>query len=140
MNKKKDNSKVSRGYLNNNPGNIRISSDKFQGESTYSRDKSFKQFVSMAYGYRAIFRILMTYYRGYSLKTIREWISRWAPSSENDTEAYIRFVAEYAGISPDQELFLSDKDMFCKIVAAISRMENGRDANMGEIKAGFDLL
>lgn len=40
--------KVTRGLRNNNPGNIRINTDVFQGEITPSKDKSFKQFRSMA--------------------------------------------------------------------------------------------
>lgn len=45
-----------RGLRNNNPGNIRLSSTKYQGEVQPSQDTAFKQFESMAYGYRAIFR------------------------------------------------------------------------------------
>ena len=48
-----------RGLRNNNPGNIRKNSDVFQGEKT-SSDKEFKQFKSMAYGYRAIFISCLT--------------------------------------------------------------------------------
>ena len=47
-----------RGLRNNNPGNIRINDDLFQGEIRPSKDKSFKQFTTMAYGYRAMFKIL----------------------------------------------------------------------------------
>ena len=47
------NSSLPRGLRNNNPGNIRKNSDVFQGEKT-SSDREFKQFKSMAYGYRAL--------------------------------------------------------------------------------------
>lgn len=66
--------KLPRGLRNNNPGNIRINSDLFQGEVRPSKDKSFKQFETMAYGYRAVFRILSNYYRNYKLDTIRKMI------------------------------------------------------------------
>ncbi|MBX9055585.1 structural protein P5, partial [Parabacteroides merdae] len=49
---------TARGLRNNNPGNIRINGDLFQGEVRPSKDKSFKQFTTMAYGYRAMFKIL----------------------------------------------------------------------------------
>lgn len=52
------NNNLPRGLRNNNPGNIRRNSDVFQGEIRPSKDKSFKQFETMPYGYRAIFRIL----------------------------------------------------------------------------------
>ena len=41
--------KLPRGLRNCNPGNIRINSDLFQGEIRPSKDKSFKQFETMAY-------------------------------------------------------------------------------------------
>ena len=66
--------KLPRGLRNNNPGNIRINSDLFQGEVRPSKDKSFKQFETMAYGYRAIFKILSNYYNNYKLDTIRKMI------------------------------------------------------------------
>ena len=42
-----------RGLRLNNPGNIRISTTKWQGEIIPSADKSFKQFASLAHGYRS---------------------------------------------------------------------------------------
>ena len=66
-----------RGLRNNNPGNIRINDDLFQGEIRPSKDKSFKQFTTMAYGYRAMFKILSNYFKNYKLDTIRKLITRW---------------------------------------------------------------
>ena len=89
---------TARGLRNNNPGNIRINGDLFQGEVRPSKDKSFKQFTTMAYGYRAMFKILSNYFKNYKLDTIRKMIIRWAPQKENHTEAYIKAVSDYAGI------------------------------------------
>ena len=47
----------SRGLRNNNPLNIRQSGEQFQGEIK-GKDKSFKTFSSLSYGYRAGFVIL----------------------------------------------------------------------------------
>ena len=77
-----------RGLRNNNPGNIRVSGDLFRGEIRPSGDRSFKRFETMAYGYRAMFRILSSYHRDHKLGTIRELINRWAPPGENDTAVY----------------------------------------------------
>ena len=63
--------KLPKGLRNCNPGNIRINGDLFQGEIRPSKDVSFKQFNTMAYGYRAMFRILSNYYKNYKLDTIR---------------------------------------------------------------------
>ena len=77
-----------RGLRNNNPGNIRINDDLFQGEVRPSRDKSFKLFETMAYGYRAIFKILRNYLCIYKLDTIRKMVGRSAPPGDNNhTEA-----------------------------------------------------
>ena len=78
---------------NRNPGNIRRSATKYLGEVAPSRDAAFKQFETMAWGYRAMFVLLDSYSRkGY--RTIRQMISRYAPPIENHTENYIRCVAE----------------------------------------------
>lgn len=130
----------SRGYRNNNPGNIRINGDKFQGEVIPSQDKEFKQFESMAYGYRAIFKILRNYQTNYKLNTIRQMISRWAPKKENDTANYISVVSEISGIPADDPIRTDNREMMIRIVAAMSRVENGIDADMVDIIDGWNLL
>lgn len=131
--------KLPRGLRNNNPGNIRKNSDVFQGEKT-SSDKEFKQFKSMAYGYRAIFKILSNYYRNYKLDTIRKMIGRWAPENENDTDAYIKAVSDYAGIPADDPININDREQMIRIVAGMSKVENGREADMSDVIAGWNLL
>ena len=130
----------SRGYRNNNPGNIRINGDKFQGEVIPSQDKEFKQFESMAYGYRAIFKILRNYQINYKLNTIRQMISRWAPKKENDTANYISVVSERSGIPADDPIRTDNREMMIRIVAAMSRVENGIDADIVDIIDGWNLL
>lgn len=129
-----------RGYRNNNPGNIRINGDKFQGEVIPSQDKEFKQFESMAYGYRAIFKILRNYQVNYNLDTIRGMISRWAPEKENDTANYISVVSERSGIPADDPIRPDNREAMIRIVAGMSRVENGIEADMSEVIAGWELL
>ena len=97
-----------RGIRNNNPLNIRLSSDKWQGQVLPQRgsgEGAFCQFSEMKWGWRAAFRLLChTYYGKYKLRTIRDIIYRWAPPNENGTLAYIRSVAERTGINADKEL------------------------------------
>lgn len=128
-----------RGLRNNNPGNIRRNSDMFQGEVNPSRDKEFKQFKTMAYGYRAMFKILSNYYRKYSLTTIRKMITRWAPENENNTVAYVSLVSSYSGIGPD-DLISFDREQMIRVVAGMSKVENGREADMSDVIAGWNLL
>lgn len=128
-----------RGLRNNNPGNIRRNSDVFQGEVNPGRDQQFKQFKAMAYGYRAMFKILSNYYQKYSLTTIRKIIGRWAPENENNTAAYVSLVSSYSGIGPD-DLLSFDREQMIRIVAGMSRVENGREADMSDVIAGWGLL
>lgn len=130
----------SRGLRNNNPGNIRCNSDRFEGEVIPSQDHDFKQFVSMPYGYRAMFKILTNYYNRYGLKTIRQLISRWAPPSENITEIYISRVAEWSGVPPEEILDINSGKQMTAIVAAMSRMENGVPAVSEDVLVGWNLL
>ena len=81
---------MSRGLKNNNPGNIRRSRVRYVGEVSPSADAEFKQFESVAYGYRAMFVLLDSYRRRYSLNTIRQMINRYAPPTENFTEREVK--------------------------------------------------
>lgn len=125
---------------NNNPGNIRINSDMFRGEVRPSKDKAFKQFETPAYGYRAIFKILRNYHTRYALTTIRQIITRWAPEKENNTAAYIEAVSDYAGISADDPININDREQMIRIVAGMSKVENGVGAVMTDVVQGWNLL
>lgn len=125
---------------NNNLLNIRISTDKFQGEVQPSQDKDFKQFETAAYGYRAAFKVLRTYINNYKCDTIRKIISRFAPSSENHTENYIRVVSERSGIPENDTVYADNREMMVRIVAAMSYVENGREAEMSDVIRGWELL
>jgi len=126
-----------RGLRNNNPLNIRHNADVFQGEIK-GNDKSFKTFSSMPYGYRAAFVTLGTYLsRGWN--TIEKIISKWAPPIENNTESYIANVVKWSGVPKDKILTASDAADYILIVAAMSFVENGVNADINQIKAGFAL-
>ena len=129
---------MSRGLRNNNPGNIRHNKDVFQGEKTPSTDAAFKQFTSMAYGYRAMFVTLGTYLsRGKN--TIDKIIRSWAPPNENNTQGYIRHVEQFSGVDRNKVLTACSGDDYIRIAAAMSRIENGVPAEMKEVLSGFEL-
>ncbi len=130
---------MSRGLANRNPGNIRHSSDRFRGEVRPSRDSSFKEFEAMEWGYRAVFVVLNTYRREHGLRTMRQLISRWAPPSENHTEAYIRAVAQRTGLDPDSAIDTCSRAVMIPLVAAISEVENGVKADFEAVERGWAL-
>ena len=127
-----------RGLRNNNPLNIRRNRDHFLGEVTPGTDGLFKQFESMAYGYRAACVILATYLmRG--INTVEKIVRTWAPPTENNTESYIRHVTERSGVGRTKVLTADNGGDYRKIVAAMSHCENGVPAVMADVEAGFRL-
>lgn len=129
---------TSRGYRNNNPLNLRHSPDTFKGEIP-STDKNFEQYQSIEYGYRAAFITLHTYLIKYGCNTIKKIITRFAPPNENNTQAYIAAVVKYSGVAADEALTTTSGDKYILIVLAMSFVENGINADISQIKAGFNL-
>lgn len=116
-----------RGIRNNNPGNIdRGPHVVWKGQSPYQTDDRFINFSTMAYGVRALAKVLLTYEREDGLHTIREMIDRWAPPNENNTSAYVTDVAQACGANPDNPITLS-QTVLEELVRAISHHENGGD-------------
>lgn len=123
-----------KGMRNNNPGNIRVSSNPWQGKVPLSQntDGAFEQFSTYAYGIRAMIKNLLSYYNS-GLNTLQSIITKWAPSSDNNnTAAYINFVALKTGFSPTQPLDLRNQTTMRKVVTAMTEMENGRSAVTAE--------
>ena len=120
-----------RGIRNHNPLNIRKSKDKWKGLSITQNDPSFCQFETLESGWRAAFYLLTrTYYHKYRLYTIRSIISKWAPSIENKTDAYIANVSRLTGIAPDEPIGIpSDQPArWIAIGRAMAIQENGIDS------------
>lgn len=130
---------TTRGIRNCNPGNIRNSKTKYLGEVRPSRDAAFKQFETMAWGYRAMFVLLHTYsHNGY--RTLRQMITRYAPPVENHTENYIAHVSRWADLFADTPFDTLDPAVMIPVVTAMSRMENGVEAVDAEVREGWRLF
>ena len=141
---------MTRGMRNNNPLNIRHSADRWQGASAEQQDKSFVQFESMAYGYLAAWKVLDSYClhfrrirKPYTLSNI---IRRWAPPSENDTDAYIRSVVLLSGLGGQESIPRPLRgiclEKTARLIAAMTCVENGigmKDVPMDAIWQGYDL-
>ncbi len=113
-----------RGLRNNNPGNLRRTTDPWQGLAETQTDLEFFVFKSPVYGIRALARVLIAYQDDHNLRTIRQIIGRWAPVSENDTVAYIRAVSEETDFAPDVVLDMHKYEQLKAIVTAIIQHEN----------------
>lgn len=118
---------LARNVRNNNPLNIEYNpANPWQGQ--IGNDGRFCIFKSADYGFRAAAIIVKKYQRDYKLDTLRKIITRWAPPSENDTEAYIRFVSAHTGLAADKPVTLANEPLlFAKVLVAMSRMEGAGD-------------
>ena len=119
------------GLRQNNPGNLRPSQPPWQGQ--IGEANGFCVFDRMDNGIRALAKNLLSYYnrsdgKGGRIDTVREAISRWAPSNENNTAAYIAFVCSVLEVQPDDELDFRNADTLYWFVVAIGEQENGHDA------------
>lgn len=117
---------LTRGEKLNNPLNIRISSNHWQGKLSPSRDIAFETFDIPSNGIRAGAKILLNYQRE-GLQTIHEFICRWAPSSENPTAAYCDNVADFTGIKIDAITNLFILNTLASIITAMIYQESGRN-------------
>ena len=140
-NLKKEKKMMTRGLRNNNPLNIRLSgTTRWQGEVRPSQDRSFCQFESMAYGYRAGLKLLQNYRKLNGCRTISDFINRWAPSVENNTSGYISRVCREMQVPSSYVPDVNDRGTMCAFAAAMSQVENGIPAVMEDVQAGWDLL
>lgn len=141
---------TSRGIRNNNPLNIRRTQTVWQGMKPQVKDKAFVEFVSMAYGYRAAWRTLFTYfYKHFGTNrtvTVSDIIHRWAPPSENDTQQYISTVLKLTGIGGREHLLPPRNPRgawkLASILAAMTVVENGirpKEVDIKAIQQGYTL-
>jgi hypothetical protein len=121
-----------RGIRDNNPGNIKRSSIKWQGSLTQNQvlaaggtyDPTFEQFDSPASGVRAIGHVLRAK-AGRGLTSVDAFIRDY---SETDQDAYVRNVTTALGLDPDAGGQYQEIDVTAvlpTIATAIIQQENG---------------
>lgn len=88
----------------------------------------------MAHGYRALIKLLQNYRRKYGCQTIADFISRWAPRTENNTSGYISRVCQEMQVPTTYVPNVEDKTTMCAFAAAISQVENGVPAVMADVE------
>ena len=127
----------SRGLRNCNPLNIRrVAGTTWKGQRDEQTDNAFVQFESIEWGIRAAFVLLRTYSTKYHANCIRDIISRWAPPSENDTEAYIRSVCTLTGFGGKERL---TEAQWPALVKAMALIESRMHLDEGILKTAYNL-
>lgn len=133
------NNTLPRGMRNNNPGNIRLTPETWQGKIPYSDNKDwkgnpnnvvkeFEQFYELRYGLRALMRNIITQIKnGYN--TIEKLITRYAPPSDgNLTGNYINSVVAALGVNAEKKIALTEENILA-LSKIIVFKENGSAAN-----------
>lgn len=129
--------KVARGIRNHNPGNIRHARGTiWQGAAAEQNDPAFVSFIDPKWGIRAMAKILKSY-ASRGIVTIRGIASTWAPSNENDTEAYIKALSKFVGIPDNKPVSPVELPL---LIAGMIRQENGTQPYpMEKIREGISL-
>ena len=127
---------ATRGYLNNNPGNMDRSDPPWVGEIRNLADCKndvqrmelehgrFCVFVDADHGIRAMVKNLWAY-RAIGLDTINGLINRWAPPNENNTIAYKDRVSLSTGKGLDEHLDMDNRATMRALLDGIIRVECG---------------
>mgnify|MGYP003290378305 CR=1 FL=1 len=130
--------KIPRGIRNNNPLNIRIG-NVWLGERPNPTDRTFEEFVTMAYGLRAAFIILRRYIKRYQLNTIAKIIPRWSPDGEEKERAYIEVVCHRSGHAADTPLTYENKATMVALVEAMAYVECGVPISRTQIENAYEI-
>lgn len=130
--------KIPRGIRNNNPLNIRVGNN-WKGEVAKPSDHTFEQFTEMKWGCRAAFVILRNYIQRHKLNTIAKIIARWAPSNENNTQAYIASVVKYSLIGKNELIKFENKCQMVNLFRGMCIVENGKEVSIDAVLEGYDL-
>lgn len=114
----------SRAERNNNPGNL-----EFHGQAGAEPENGsgrFAKFSNASEGVAALVKQLKRY-GGRGLDTLDKIVNTYAPSNENDTQAYIAALSKKLGVDANQKLDLNNADTLAGLVKGISRHESGSD-------------
>ena len=86
-----------RAERNCNPGNIEYGKFTLAHGAT-GTDGRFAIFPDKETGFACMKALFAGAYKGL---TVAQAVSKWAPSSENDTQSYINNVCQWTGLTPD---------------------------------------
>ena len=126
-----------RGVRNRNPGNIDYNPrNAWQGQLGLEEGVAkprFARFDHPENGIRALGKLLINYrgkdgmpgVGGKGIDTVLETINRWAPSNENDTQAYASVVAKRLGLRTTDPINIKDPATLRGMVLSIIIHENG---------------
>ena len=121
-------------WRNNNPGNMRMSEfSKAQG--AIGEAGGFAVFPTKEAGERAREKLLFEA-ESYKNKTLAQAMQRYAPESENNTQAYIDALVKATGANPNTPLSNLTPDQRQKMLAAMKQHEGWKEGTIEKAATG----
>lgn len=135
---------LSRGLRNNNPGNLQKTAIAWMGKIPLAKntDSRFEQFTFIEYGIRAMAIDLIGDIAKDGKNTLNKLVQEYAPSFENDTNAYITAVSKATGLKPNDKIPLS-LTFLHKLIKAKLDVENGKQGKLvtdAMVQDGINLI
>lgn len=122
-----------RGIRNNNPGNLNYVGQNGATLEDHATPR-FARFNSAFEGFAALGKQIKAYYNGTSkaagyqkLQSVEDIISRFAPASENNTQAYINKLSKMLGVGRGDSLNIQDPQVLATLMNGITQIENGKN-------------
>lgn len=124
--------------------NIKSVLSGWQGQTGKTKE-GFAIFAGPEWGARAFVRNARTQYMSRGCTTLSQFITKFAPPSENDTKRYLRFVCARMGLKANEDMQLFDrrgtpnKRTLVMLMKAMCKFESGIEAPDSVILKGIEL-
>lgn len=121
---------IPRPARNNNPGDLEAG-DHWQGLmpaaqlTDVQKHERFAVFSAPKWGFRALAVLLHNYAALYGCDTVRKIVNRFAPPTENNTNAYVDFVSHALDVWFDDHIDVTNQTTLFALCKAIATFETG---------------
>lgn len=126
----------------NNPGNIRLTSDRWLGQVPLEEttERTWVEFKALSYGIRAMIMVIANIVIRRNVKTLYDMISIYAPKADsNNPDRYYAFLA-----SRGSKTLPVDKQSWIKLIQSMIIFETGYLAEKlvehSDISQGYELV
>jgi len=120
-----NNQSLPRGLRNNNVGNLIKTNIPWKGKIPHSdsQDERFEQFYEFHFGVRAMMKDISNDIKK-GANTVEKLIHQYAPPFENNTTAYVNYVADKVGVKPKETIQVNEQTIK-SLSKSIAIYENG---------------